>query len=257
MIFDLSSPGRKTVIRIVYGTLAFLFLIGFVGFGIGGELGGGGIIDSITGSGGSGSTAEQYEQQIEDAESKLETDPENPGALTTLAQYRYLSGSAQLDQDEATLQPILTEEAQQEFEAAVDAWNRYLETEPRKPNVGTAGQMVQAFVYLGDAESAIEAQKILVDENPSAGTYATLASFYYADFNFKAGDEAAAKAVADARGAERKQLETELERTREFYVKQEKRLDNLPEGATPGGAALDSPFGGLGGGLGAPAPVAP
>lgn len=257
MIFDLSSPGRKTVIRIVYGTLAFLFLLGFVGFGIGGELGGGGIIDSITGSGGGGSTAEQYEQQIEDAEEKLETDPENPAALTTLARYRYLSGTAQLDQDETTGQPLLTEEAQQEFEAAVDAWSRYLETDPPRPDVGTAGQMVQAFYALGDAEGAAQAQAILTEANPSVGTYQQLAFLEYASFDLKAGDRAADEALAEAKPSEMKQVRNQLDQVREQAVKQKRKLDKLPEGATPGAEALGSPFGGLGGDLGAPPPAAP
>lgn len=259
MLFDLSSPRRKNVVRVVYGALAVLFAGGFILFGIGSESGAGGLFDGLFGDGGgSGSTAEQYEQQIEDAESTLETDPQNATALTTLAQYRYLSGAAQLEQDEATLQPTLTEDARQELEAAVDAWNRYLDTDPKNPNVGTAGNMVQAFVLLGDAEGAIEAQKILVEANPSAGTYSRLASFYYADLNFKAGDEAAAKAVADAPKADRKQLEKQLDGAREFYVKQEKRLEKLPADSATGEQALDSPFGGLGGEQpGIPAPVAP
>ena len=98
MLFDLSSPGRKNVIRVVYGVLALLFPVGFVGFGIGGELGGGGLFDSLSGGGGDGVTAEQFEQQIEDAEAALETNPaRRAGAAATLADYRYLSGHAQLE----------------------------------------------------------------------------------------------------------------------------------------------------------------
>lgn len=258
MLFDLSSPRRKNVVRVVYGALAVLFAGGFILFGIGSESGAGGLFDGLFGGGGSGSTAEQYEQQIEDAESTLETDPDNAAALTTLAQYRFLSGTAQLEQDEATLQPTLTDEARQEYEAAVEAWNRYLETDPKNPNVGTAGNMVQAFAFLGDAEGAIRAQEILVEANPSAGTYSRLASFHYANFDFKAGDEAAAKAIADAPKADRKGLEKQLESAREFYVKEEKRLDKLPADAATGEQGLDSPFGGLGGQQpGVPAPVAP
>lgn len=130
MLFDLSNPRRKNVIRVAYAVLALLFVVGFVGFGIGGELGGGGIVDSLTG-GGSGSTAGQYEQQIEDAEETLETDPTNQEALAELALYRAQSGFAQLEFDEQTGQPTgLTEESRDEFEAAIEAWNRYLDTEP-------------------------------------------------------------------------------------------------------------------------------
>ena len=81
MLFDLSSPRRKNVVRVVYGALALLFAGGFIFFGIGSEGGGGGLFDGIFGDGGGGSTAEQFEQQIEDAEKKLETDPADQRAL--------------------------------------------------------------------------------------------------------------------------------------------------------------------------------
>ena len=245
MLFDLSSPGRKNIIRVVYGVLALLFLVGFVGFGIGGEIGGGGIIDSITGGGGSGNTAEQYEQQIEDAEEKLEADPEDPRALADLAQYRYLSGQAQLDIDEATGAPSLTEEARGEFEAAIDAWSRYLDTDPAKPDVATAGQVVQAYVFLNDAEGAARAQEILAEANPSTGTYSTLAYYRYADFDFKGGDEARDLALEEAKPGQLDQIEKQLASIRDSAEKQQKRIEKLPDAEGAGGAGLEDPFGGL------------
>ena len=256
MIFDLSSPGRKNVVRVVYGVLAALFLIGFVGFGIGGELGGGGIFDSL--GGGSGSTADEYEQQIEDAEKKLETDPQNVNALTTLAQYRFLSGTAQLDQDETTGAVTLTDESRQEFESAVDAWTRYLKTDPAKPDVTTAANMVRAYQALGNAEGAAEAQQILAENNPSAGTYSQLAFFRYSAYDIEGGDEAAKKAVEEAPPADAKSTEKQLDRVRGLAVKQKKKLDKLPKDGASGEQALDTPFGGLGdSGGAAPAPIAP
>ena len=244
MLFDLSSPGRKNVVRVVFGFLALIFAVGFIGFGIGGEIGGGGIVDSITGGGGS-DTADQYEQQIEDAESTLETDPENQRALANLAQYRYLSGQAQLEIDEATGQPTLTEESRGEFEKAIDAFTRYLDTKPEKPDVGSAGQVVQAYVFLGDAEGAARAQQILADANPSAGTYSTLAYYLFADLNFKAAEKAVERALAEAKPGERKSIEKQLDQLRKAAEKQKKQAAQLPESATGGGTGIEDPFGGL------------
>ena len=245
MLFDLSSPGRKNVIRVVYGVLALLFLVGFVGFGIGGEIGGGGLIDSITGGGGDSNTAEQYEQQIEDAESALEANPEDPKALVRLAQYRVLSGQAQLDVDEATGQPSLTEESRGEFEAGVDAWTRYLATDPEKPDVATAGPVVQAYVLLGDADGAAQTQEILAEANPSGNAYYLLAYYRYADFDFKAGDEASELAVKEAKPSQKKATEKQLAELREQAVKQQKAIEKQPD-AGSGAPGLQSPFGGLG-----------
>jgi tetratricopeptide (TPR) repeat protein len=255
MLFDLSSPGRKNVIRVVYAVLAALFLIGFVGFGIGGELGGGGIIDSITG-GGDGDTAEEYEQQIEDAENRVEADPTNERALADLVQYRYLSGDSQLERDETTGQPTaLTEESRSEFEETVAAWDRYVQTNPQRIDVTAGTYAVQAYVYLGDASGAAAAQKLVAEAQPNANAFFQLASYYYADGDFKNGDKAAEQAVAEAPANQRKQVEKALDQTREQAMKAQKQLEKNQDSDT-GGSGIESPFGGLGPNSGVP-PTAP
>ena len=250
MLFDLSSPGRKNIIRVVYGVLALLFLVGFVGFGIGGELGGGGIIDSITGNDSGGDAADQYEQQIEDAEEKLESDPTDEKALEDLAYYRALSGTAQLEVDESTGQPTgLTEESRNEFEAAVDAWSRYLETDPKKPDPRTAGQVLQAYQFLGDAGGAADVQEVLVKDDPSFVNYGQLAFLRYLDLDLKGGDAAFDKAETEAEPSNDAQLK-QLEQIRAQVVKEKKRLAKEGDDAAAGENALADPFGG---GLGAPA----
>ena len=256
MLFDLSSPGRKNVIRVVYGVLAFLFLLGFVGFGIGGELGSGGIIDSLTGGGGGGSTAEQFEDQIEDAEKQLETDPENPQALEELIRLRFQSGYSQLEFDETGSTPVaLTEESRKEFEAAVEAWNTYLATDPKKPDLTAATNMSLAFQALGDFGGAADAQEVAAEASPSAQTYTQLAVMRWQDFDFKAGDAAAARAKEEARPAEQKQVERQLEAIRKQAVKLEKQQGSVSEGSE--GAGLQNPFGGLSPDGGAVPPTAP
>jgi tetratricopeptide (TPR) repeat protein len=244
MLFDLSSPGRKRVIRVVYAILALLFFVGFVGFGIGTDQGIGGLFDSITGNGGDGSTAEQYEQQIDDAEAKLEENPTDERALASLAQYRALSGQAQLDVDETGQITGVPSEAREEYEAAVDAWNRYLDTKPAKPDITTATAIVRAYQLLGDAEGAAAAQKILAEENPNSNSYGQLALYYYSAFNFKEGDKAADQAIAEATPAQKKSISKQLDQLREQAVKFQKQQEKLPESAT-GESELQNPFGGL------------
>src|SRR5688572_10649416 len=198
MLFDLTSPGRKNVVRVVYGVLALLFLVGFVGFGIGGEVGGGGLIDSITGnSDGDDDVASRY-PQIEDAENKLESDPTNVKALEDLAYYRALSGSQLLQQDEETGQPVLTEDARTEFESAIEAWTRYLDAET-DPDPRVAGQVLAAYVFLGDTGGAAAIQEILAKEQPTFENFARLAAYYYDDGELKQGDDAVEKAEAEAK----------------------------------------------------------
>ena len=248
MLFDLSSPGRKNVVRVVFGFLALIFAIGFIGFGIGGELGSGGIIDSLTGGGG-GDTADQFEQQVEDAEDKLESDPTDAKALEQLAYYRAQSGFAQLEVDESTGQPTgLTEESRTELEAALDAWSRYLETNPERPDPRTAGQILRAYQFLGDPGGAADVQEILVKEDPSFINYGQLAYLRYLDLDLKQGDEAFEQAEAEAKASDKSQLK-QLEQIRAEVVKEKKRLAKQPEDAAPVEEPLTDPFGG---GLGAP-----
>jgi len=249
MLFDLSDPRRKNVVRVVYALLAIVFAGGFIFFGIGSESGSGGLFDGLFGSGGSGSTADQFEQQVEDAEERLESDPQDQRALQQLAYYRAQSGFAQLEIDEATGQPVgLTEDARDELEAAVAAWSRYLQTEPRKPDFATASQIVQSYVYLNDAGGAADAQELVAEENPSAGTYRNLALYRYADLDFKAGDAAAERALEETRPADQETAQRQLDQLRETFVKERKRIEKQAssgEGAEGAPSGLDSPFGSL------------
>jgi tetratricopeptide (TPR) repeat protein len=235
--------------------LALLFLVGFVGFGIGGEVGGGGIIDSITGGGG-GSTAEQFEDQIEDAEDRVEEDPTDQKALENLAFYRAQSGFAQLEIDEQTGQPIgLTEESRDEFEAAIDAWTKYLDV-AKKPDDATAGQIIRAYQSLGDYEGAADTQEVVVKADPSFVGYRDLAYLRYLDLDLKRGDEALDQARAEADKSNQSQIK-QLEKLRERVVKAKKQAEKQPDAAT-GEAPLVDPFGGLNpGGGGALPPTAP
>jgi hypothetical protein len=248
MLFDLSSPRRKNVVRVVYGALALLFAGGFIFFGIGSEGGGGGLFDGIFGDGGSGSTAEQFEQQVEDAEEKLESDPEDQRALQELAYYRTQSGISQLEQDESTGLPVVNEDARGELEAAIDAWNRYLDTNPNKPDLATATQIVQAYVLFDDASGAAQTQEVLAEADPSSNTFGTLANYLYADNDFKRGDAAAQRAVEEAEPADRNSIEKQLDRLREQWQKRQKQLEKQAEagqGAEGAEGALSSPFGGV------------
>ena len=76
MLFDLQSGKRRRVVQVVFGALAFIFLISFVGFGIGSP-GTGGIFDAIGLGGDSASTGNpQFDQQIDDAEARVADEPQ-------------------------------------------------------------------------------------------------------------------------------------------------------------------------------------
>ena len=67
------------MVQVVFGFLAFIFFISFVGFGIGSDVSGG-IFDAIGLGGGDSASTPEYEQQIEDANETLDG-PDNERAL--------------------------------------------------------------------------------------------------------------------------------------------------------------------------------
>jgi len=260
VIFDLRSGRRRRVVQIVFGFLAVIFLLGFIGFGIGGEVSGG-IFDALGfGSGNTAGGSAQYEDQIEDAEATLEGDPQNQQALLDLARYHALSArESGIETDPATGTTTISEEARAELEEAVEAWERYLDTDPKRTDAGTAASVAQAYVYLEDADGAARAQEIFAEEQRTSAAYFQLASYLYADGKLEAGDAAGERAVELADPSEqaslRKQTEALAEQARRF----QKQLEEQQEkGGAGGDDTIEDPFGGLGspGGLGgAPAPA--
>src|SRR4051812_6238203 len=120
MLFDLQSPGRRRVIKVVYGALAVLFFVGFVGFGVGNNVGGGGIIDSLTGGGGGGSGDNPFEDDIDNAEKTLQTTPKDQAALLLLAKSYLGSSNQQVNVDESTGASVPNSEAGEDAAKAID-----------------------------------------------------------------------------------------------------------------------------------------
>ncbi len=243
MLFDLTSPGRKTAVRIIFGFLALIFASGFIFLGIGTE-GGGNPLDSVFGGG--GSTDDAFEQQIEDAEKAIEDDPTDSEAVATLVLLRAQSGDAQLEIDEATGQPIgLSDESREEYEEAIARWQDYLDTNPKRVDAAAASSVVQSYRFLGDVEGAIEAQRALAESDPSGPNFGALAQFLYFDLQIEEADKARDRALAEANAETKKLITQQLEQIRKQAVKAEEEQKKQPDSATGESPELSDPFGGL------------
>jgi hypothetical protein len=254
MLFDLKSGKRRRVVQVVFGFLAFIFFISFVGFGIGSDVTGG-IFDAIGLGGGNSSGDPQYEDQIEDAEAAIEANPNDANAYADLIAAYFGSAQSGISVSEETGQQVITPEAQSDLRRAADAWDRYIATKPNEIVVTTAGNAVQVFVLLGDAEGAAEAQAVVADDQRTAAAYAQLALYLFADGQIEEGDKAGEKAVAAADPSQRKQVERTIEGYREQAIKYQEQLEEAQQqgGQEQGEQQLNDPFGDLGGA----APVTP
>lgn len=266
MLFDLQSPGRRRIIKVVYALLAILLAVGLVGFGIGSDATGG-LSEIFTGGGGAETG---FEDEIEDAEKRAQENPKSPNAQLELVTLNIQQGNQQLEVDEATGQTSMTPEAAESFGKAADAWAAYLKTKPKKPDGGAAIQLASSQFLLaqnaGSAteartqlENAAEVQQVAVDADPSRGNLGNLALYLYFAGRFAAADAAADRALAETPKDDRKSSAEQFDQLRkqaEAFAKQ------LEQERKQGAAAQGNPLGGAGGsgdalgggsgGLGAP-----
>ena len=94
MIFDLKSGKRRRVVQVVFGVLAFIFFMSFVGFGVGSGNGAGGLFDALGIGGSSNSSDPQYDQQISDAQDAVKANPTDGNAYADLITAYYQSASS-------------------------------------------------------------------------------------------------------------------------------------------------------------------
>jgi hypothetical protein len=284
MLFDLRSPGRRNLIRVVYAGLAVLMGGGLIFFGIGGS--GGGLFSDVGGGGGDG--GEAFEDEISDAETRLEQNPQDTAVLAELVELHYRAGSNQIEVDEESGAQSLTEEGEQQLAQSADAWTRYLKLTQKsgaQPATGVSSLAVQTFSVLADTSfsqalsstsgtdaldsandaitswtDAAEAQRILAEAQPAGQAYANLAFFLYRAGDIAGGDQAASQAVQEAAANEKTAIEQQLKQTKTEgeqltqaiaqLEKQQTQTQQATGGANPleglGGGGLNT-GGGLGG----------
>ncbi len=258
MLFDLQGK-RKNFIRVVYVVLAVMFVVGFLGSGVGTSGSGGGGFFDLFGFGGGSSSLLQ--DQIDDAEQQVERAELTGGkraqraALLDLAQanFTFASSAEGVDADAQGY----TEKGTQAATGGVDAWEQYLKTKPSKPDAGVAALAARTYSLLGDPRGALKAQKIVVEANPEAPVaWEELGLYAYANGDDDLGGEAQAKTLAlvpkDQRNTVEAQLDTERKAGRTFHRDSEARERARREQGNDGDDNFGQPLPGQGGGHSTP-----
>ncbi len=207
MLFDLRGRGRRRTVRVIYGGLALLIGAGLVFFGVGAGVGGGGLLNSLTGNESSGSAS--FANQIKKYQKLTKQQPSSVYGWEqlTLAQLHEAGGEAYF------VNQKLTSKGKELFAQTAQSWNSYIALNPPKPNVEVAQEMVRVFGEegLNEPAEAVKVLQIVTAARPeSAALYASLAEYAYKAHNARIGDLASAKAVALAPAAQRTQLKTQL-----------------------------------------------
>lgn len=247
MLFDLRGR-RKNWIRFLYGFLAAVFMITFIGAGVGVGGGGGGFFDLLGGGGGTANTL--FDDQIETAQKRTEVDPKNAAAWAALAKADFqLANSAEgLDEESGGL----NDRGEQAAIEGIDAWERYLKLVDGKPSAVTAQFAANTYGATGDAKGALKAQQIVVDRYSDRGNaWAQLALFAFASGNDELGNKAQAKAIAltdpDKRNTAKAELEDQEKQAKEFrkeFAKAKKEAEQAQKEAGKSGKTdAAQPFG--------------
>jgi hypothetical protein len=236
MLFDLQGK-RRRLVQATYLTLAILMGGGLVLFGIGSDAQGG-LLDGCSSDDGTGDANPALEERLDDAESRLATNPEDEVALTELVRANYQLAADRTDPETG----VFGEESVEHLQAASDAWQRYLDLDPKQPDDSLAGLMVQAYGDLGlnQPEQAAEAAGIVAEERPSTNAFLELARYAALAGQTRKAELAGARAVELASKEERKQVQ--------------KLVDQL---TAPQAPAAGGPAPGAGGQSGAPPPPGP
>ena len=271
MLFDLQSPRRRNFIRVVYAMLAVLMGGGLILFGIGSG-GGGGLLDAVGLTDSSSSGSANFDDQIKAAEAKVRANPQSAAAQLELAKIHFQAGrlAVETDPDTGAQQP--TQESNQEFELAADAWDKYLKLAPKKPDSGGAALMSQAFFFLAvsatdaagaqsNLEDAAAASEIVAEQMPSFGSYASLARLQFFAGDTAGAEQSAKKAESLAQPAQVASLKQAIAQYRKVGASVQKQIKDAEQrasqaqnqsqgapGAAPGATnPLENPLGGSGG----------
>ena len=188
MLFDLKGR-RRRVVQATYLLLAILMGGGLVLFGIGGDVSGG-LFDAFKDQSSSGNSI--VEDRIDRNNDKLETDPKNAAALQELARDWY-----QLATQESDATGAFTDEGKERLAKSDDAWQRYLDLDPKKPDPALAGLMVNVYgpTALNKPAEGAEAAEIVTTKQPTAQGYLQLATFAAQAGQDRKADLAGQKAI--------------------------------------------------------------
>jgi hypothetical protein len=211
MLFDLRGRGRRRTVQAVFLGMALLFGLSFIGLGIGGGFGSGGILSAFTENNGGGSAS--FAGKVAAAQKRVKSHPGEAAAWAALAE-------AQLHQaSEPEFIGVVGEHEQFTTKGLAllakvsSAWNTYLRLEPHHANAVLAQTVASIYSEQGlnqPAEEARTLQVAIAGKPPSAGLYSSLAESAYKARKISMGDTALREAVKLAPATERKRVEKYL-----------------------------------------------
>jgi hypothetical protein len=204
MLFDLKGK-RRRAIQVTYVILAGVFLIGFVAFGVGGNVS----LDpgSLFGGGNNNSNGNAVaEKRLKKAQKAAQANPKNEAALKDVVRTSYQLANADTNQQTGAF----GKDGKNNLHIAAAAWQKYLAQNPKKVDPSLSLLMVQAYTGLGDKTNAAKADEIVVAAHESPQAYLQLTQLWATAGDKRRADLAAKKAVALAPKAQRSSVKAQV-----------------------------------------------
>jgi hypothetical protein len=215
MLFDLKGKRRRAV-QGTYLALAVLMGVGLVAFGIGSGVNGG-LSDLFGGGNGSNQGDKIIQKKIDTAQKQLQVNPKNAAALAAVIRGHYQLATARSDPNTGQF----TSGAQNDLGQAAAAWERYLATNPKKPDLGLARVMIQDYTglaqlatdrtavsrYWGGAATATE---LIAAAKPTPNSYIALVQYATLAGQTSKADLAGQRAVSLAPKKQRKSIQQQV-----------------------------------------------
>lgn len=241
MLFDLTGRGRRKTVKIIYTGLAAIFLLGFVGFGVGSVGGGGGGLAEIFGEGKSGGSID-YSSQVKKAKALTVSQPNNPAAWSGLIHYTMLQAGTGENYIRTNTEEGFGPKAKSLLLQAQAAWQHYLKLAPHNPYPERADEVLRIYTTPGGLSDPAEVLKLLkikvASQPPSATLQYQLAAAAYAAKKTAEGDRAAKLAIKLAPAGERTILQNYLSKAKASAAAQ---LHGTKEGTAPNGQTVTIP----------------
>ncbi len=239
MLFDLRGRGRRRTVQVIYLGLAILMGGGLVLFGIGGATPGG-LVDAVTGSGGSSISTSTYDKKVANLKKQTVANPKDEQAWADLARAQVQQASI-VGYDQATGR--YTSKGIAGLQQAAASWEKYIALDPKKPDDRVASLMVNAYGSggLNQPTQAVRAlETVILGRGGNAALYTQLAVTAYLAGDTRKSTIAEKQALRLSPPSKRKLVKAQI-------AAQRKQIDNLRASAAAQQQQSSGGSSGLGG----------
>jgi hypothetical protein len=221
VLFDLRGRGRRRTVQGIYLGLAVLMGGGLVLFGIGGATSGG-LLDALKNNP-SSSNNDVFAKRLKAAEKLTVTQPKNAQAWANVVKLRFQVAGTGDSYDDTT--GAFTDKGKAELQRVDQAWNRYLDLDPKKIDTTAATYMVQAYApgALNKSDKLVRAYEVVIDgtPKPTFDQYRNLAIYSYVAGQTRKGDLARGKALDLAPKDQRSVVKQQIDAQKTEALKQQ------------------------------------